>query len=197
MKPAATALVLGLITVAIFFRYDSIQGIVSFTSDILTLRVGDRFGDVEDYDQVALDFLMNEPHWGIMGVGAGNLPWYGFSYLPNDPVFYYMQNLTWNTKSGLLLIVTSYGLIGLVVIMSIIGTVVAILLAALHRCNNTEKLTILNAIVSVGFISTAHAIHAVDEIFWLALGVAVAYARIYSTAAQESQPVCSQTVAKP
>jgi O-antigen ligase len=132
-----------------------------------------------------------------MGVGAGNLPWYGFSYLPSDGDTFYMRNLTWNAKSGLLIIVTAYGLMGLVVIMCIVGTVVAILVGALHRSNKTENLTILVAIVSVGFISTVHVFRSVDEIFWLALGVAVAYASIYSTAAQEPKPVCSQDVAKP
>ncbi|MDH4186702.1 MAG: YgzB family protein [Nitrospira sp.] len=197
MKPAATVLFLGMITLASFLWYDSIQGLVPFISDIVALRVGDRIGVIEDYDQVALDFLMNEPHWGIIGVGAGNLPWYGFSYLPSDPDSYFMQNLSWNAKSGLLLMVTSYGLMGLVVLILILGAVVAILLAALHRCKNAENLPILVAIISVGFISTVHAFRSVDETFWLALGLAVAYARTHSTSAQESQPVCSQTVAQP
>jgi len=189
IKPAAAAISIAICLGVIFLWYETIIEMMPYFSDLFSLRVLDRIGEIEDFDEVTLEFLTTEPHWALFGVGTGNLPWYAFSYLRNDhPDFQYMQSLTWNAKSGLLAMLTSYGFMGLCILGSIIGIVLSVLLRGI-RHHHRELETILAAVGILVFIVGVHALRAVDDFFWLALGVAVAQAQLHAIAPLQLQSV--------
>jgi len=163
---------------AIALRNDNVMEMIPSITDVFELRVLDRVGEVEDYDQVTIDFLMNEPEWAAFGVGAGNLPLFAYSYLPGDVEFGYMVNLTWNAKSGFLAFISSFGFPGLLLFAAITIGVLRMLVQSLRRLPSEWAHFIVSVFTAVVFIVTVHALHAIDEILWLALGLAMAQGQI-------------------
>jgi hypothetical protein len=196
IKPATVAIFIATCIGAFSILHETILGTMPLFGDLLSLRVLDRIGDIEDYDEVALEFLSNEPHWALSGVGSGNLPWYAFSYLPSDPVYDYMANLTWNAKSGLLSVVTSYGMIGLCILGSMVAITLNSLLREMRRHYSLELQTLLSTVGSIVFIVAVHALRSVDEFFWLVLGLALAQARSHAILTLQLRSVRLQTSAR-
>ena len=131
---------------------------------------------LEDYDEVTVRFLVNEPWWTISGVGAGMLPRFANAYLPNDPIaLEYMSNFTWDAKSGLLKWLGSFG---------VVGTTLAVLLpliviSRLRRLQSIqEAATKAEAFfwyrVTV-FVGTVQLARALDEMYWALLGLAFVF----------------------
>jgi hypothetical protein len=148
------------------------QGIVA---ELIDERVLGRLY-FEDYDEVTMTFLVNEPWWTISGVGAGMLPRFANAYLPNDPIaLEYMSNFTWDAKSGLLKWLGSFG---------VVGTTLAVLLpliviSRLRRLQSIqEAATKAEAFfwyrVTV-FVGTVQLARALDEMYWALLGLAFVF----------------------
>src|SRR5207244_6866708 len=75
---------------------------------LLEARVYSRLGQLEDYDEVTLEFLENTPEYWTSGVGLGLVPFFVTDYMPLDPeMLAYMLNYTWDPKAGLLRILAS------------------------------------------------------------------------------------------
>ncbi len=150
----------------------------SLLSAIWDARVVERLGAIEEYDSMALAFIGAEPRWALLGTGAGNLPRYAYPYLPDDPVLLaYMLNLTWDPKSGLLKAITSYGLVGTAMLAVIVILVIRGLLRSARRRSSLESRWNLGFTWVVILVSVLHALRAVDDVFWLTLGLGVALTR--------------------
>jgi hypothetical protein len=144
------------------------------------MRVSDRFGQLEDYDQVVVDCLHANRSWMITGVGAGNLPWFCEPYLPSDPALLtYMTNLTWDAKSGLLRMIASFGIVGVFVSFGAMWSTVAALRRQYRRLNKDHHLAHVDRmlIAMVLYIFITHSLRSVDELFWLFIGCAHGCAR--------------------
>ena len=142
--------------------------------DVFDARVLQRLGVLEEYDELALDFLNAEPRWLVTGVGAGLTPFFANKYLPTDPVLLsYMDNLTWDPKAGLLRWVAAFGLLGVALAL---GSVVRVALElkrvaviSMHDRMATFLVTYLL------YVTFAQLLRGVDEFFWFALGTSAAY----------------------
>jgi hypothetical protein len=149
-------------------------------SGIWSQRVVDRVGNLEEYDMVVIEFLKNEPQWALIGVGGGNLPRYGFSFLPNDPsLLGYMMNPTWDAKAGLLKIIGSYGIVGVCIIGLILWKLMRMHLSGIQYQPSWKRRILISSVAIVLFVSIIHAGRAIDDYFWLTVGIAAALARLY------------------
>lgn len=67
---------------------------------------------IEDFDRAVLGFLRDEPGWGVVGVGLGNIHVYASPYIP-DFARHYMESEIFVAKSGYLRLISEVGLVGL------------------------------------------------------------------------------------
>ena len=141
--------------------------------DVFDARVLQRLGVLEEYDELALDFLDLEPRWLATGVGAGLTPFFANKYLPTDPVLLsYMDNLTWDPKAGLLRWVTAFGLLG--VALALGGVVrVALKLRRIARDMRDRTATFLTTYLL--YVASAQLLRGIDEYFWFVLGTSAVY----------------------
>jgi hypothetical protein len=149
-----------------------------YFSAILQERVTSRIGMVEDYDQVTLAFLLDNPSWWATGVGAGLLPFYANDYLPNDPALLeYMMNYTWDAKAGLLRWLGSFGLIGCALAALILYRVFSRLARMLSQAPGPEDFQFRRgALLMFSYLAAVEAIRGIDELCWVLIGVFLAYA---------------------
>jgi hypothetical protein len=175
-----TRLTLGRFSAAIFgIAAATLLAVPIMTSElgaeILQARLIDRLGVLEDYDELTLDFLFNEPHWLISGVGAGMLPRFANAYLPVDPLLLsYMDNLSWDAKAGILKWLASFGLLGTAFVM--IGAILVFghLRAGTGGKSSGEIMSSKTVSMIVLFVTLVQLVRATDEIFWFVLGLAAA-----------------------
>ena len=144
---------------------------------ILEERVTSRLGMLEDYDQVTLAFLVDNPSWWPTGVGAGLLPFYANDYLPNDPVLLdYMLNYTWDAKAGLLRWMGSFGLIG----CSLVGFILYRVFVRLSRMLDlspgaADPQLRRGVLLFFAYLTAVQAMRGIDEIYWVLIAVFLAY----------------------
>jgi hypothetical protein len=156
-----------------------------FWSRVIEERITTRLGGLEDYDQVALDFLLDNPGALVTGVGAGLLPYYASGYMPNDPsLLEYMWNFTWDAKAGGLKWLTSFGLVGCLLGVLLLMQIFRILGRYLPR---EGVLARRDAILFLTYISTVNFIRASDEVYWVLAGILIAISRGYGLARQPAK----------
>jgi hypothetical protein len=130
----------------------------------------------EDYDEVTMRFLVNEPWWTISGVGAGMLPRFANAYLPNDPIaLQYMSTFTWDAKSGLLRWLGSFGIVGTtlaVMLPLIVISRLRRLQAIQEAATKAEAFFWYRVTVFVGTVQLARAL---DEMYWALVGLAFVF----------------------
>jgi MFS family permease len=164
---------------------------------LLEERVYSRLGQVEDYDEVTIEFLAENPAYWITGVGLGLVPFFANDYLPLDPALLaYMLNYTWDPKAGLLRVLASLGLIGVVLFAGLFRVIfhhLGMRTGAGLPPGTTELRA--KAAVFLAFIAAVYCVRAIDEIFWClagilcALGVNTARAAAMAPASRQAAPV--------
>ena len=141
--------------------------------DVFDARVLQRLGVVEEYDELALDFLNLEPRWLVTGVGAGLTPFFANKYLPTDPVLLsYMDNLTWDPKAGLLRWLTAFGLLGVALAL---GSVVRVVLELKRVALVMRDRTAAFLVIYLLYVMSAQLLRGVDEFFWFVVGTSAVY----------------------
>lgn len=110
-----TSFILGIITILILKS--------NFVSRVIEARVYERIeetGVVEDFNLTIIDFLRDNPVYLLAGTGLGQVHFFAQDYI--DRKFrYYMQDSVFVAKAGALRVVSEQGIIGFILLCSIMG----------------------------------------------------------------------------
>lgn len=148
----ATILTSFLIIFTVYFFFDLIDIVIQ-------KRLINRKLYAEDFDEVILTFLMNEPSWLFFGTGMGNVHNEANYYMLQYPLYAFAHNTPFTAKSGYLTLLSETGIIGTSLFIFFVGMI----FIKLHGLKISRKerhfLTYLLFILLVFFLGRAWLIY--------------------------------------
>lgn len=142
---------------------------ISEVADAFESRTFQRL-EIEDFDEVVLAFLQNEPEYLLLGVGLGNVHLHAGNYLTRN-VARYARGTPFVAKSGYLRILSELGFVGLILLLVYFWDTLrtAWLLA---RCEPMADAAIVTAAVAaLGYLARTY----VSPQCFVAIGTAWSY----------------------
>jgi len=128
------------------------------STGVISIMVKKRFierNPIEDFDEVILAFLNDQPEYLVAGVGLGNVHIYAKKYI-SPLAMYYMADNIFVAKSGYLRIISELGIIGLLLFIFAVLRILSLLYFATQKMLRRSKEKILgNILFAVGIVALA------------------------------------------